>query len=107
MVVDLIGKGGRVRAVPMPSWTKQAIDAWIAHSAIDRGFVLRAVNGGGRLIGERMTPRSIFEVVRGAGAGIGIPRRPDGGSTIRRVTSTIGECAADKLRFLVRRAVAA
>ena len=106
MVVDLIGKGGRVRTVPMPSWTKQAIDAWIAHSAIDSGFVLRAVNRGGRLIGERMTPRSIFEVVRGAGAGI-IPRRPDGGSTIRRVTSTIGECAAGKLRFLGRRAVAA
>jgi site-specific recombinase XerD len=27
VIVDLIGKGRRVRTVPMPSWTKHAIDA--------------------------------------------------------------------------------
>src|SRR4051812_32925202 len=30
VIVDLIGKGGRIRTVPMPSWTKTAIDAWTA-----------------------------------------------------------------------------
>jgi site-specific recombinase XerD len=29
VIVDLVGKGGRVRSVPMPSWTKSAIDSWI------------------------------------------------------------------------------
>jgi site-specific recombinase XerD len=72
VIVDLIGKGGRVRAVPMPSWTKQAIDAWIEGSAIDRGIVFRPIVKSGRLIGASMTARSIFEVVRGAGARIGI-----------------------------------
>ena len=28
VIVDPIGKGGRVRSVPMPSWTKHAIDAF-------------------------------------------------------------------------------
>jgi integrase len=28
VVVDMTGKGGRVRTVPMPSWTKVALDEW-------------------------------------------------------------------------------
>jgi len=28
VIVDLIGKGRRVRTAPMPSWTKHAVDAW-------------------------------------------------------------------------------
>src|SRR5882757_1196150 len=27
-IVDLIGKHGRVRTIPMPTWVKNAIDAW-------------------------------------------------------------------------------
>ena len=27
-IVDLLGKHGRVRTVPMPSWAKTALDGW-------------------------------------------------------------------------------
>src|ERR1700691_4361521 len=27
-IVDLVGKHGRVRTIPMPAWVKNAIDAW-------------------------------------------------------------------------------
>jgi integrase len=27
-IVDIVGKGNRVRTVPMPAWTKVLIDAW-------------------------------------------------------------------------------
>ena len=27
-IVDLVGKHGRVRTIPMPTWVKKAIDAW-------------------------------------------------------------------------------
>ena len=30
VVIDMIGKGGRVRTVAMPTWTKIALDAWTA-----------------------------------------------------------------------------
>ena len=53
VIVDLIGKGGRVRTVPMPSWTKSAIDSWIAAAEIVSGLVFRAINRGGRVIGQR------------------------------------------------------
>ena len=29
-IVDLVGKHGRVRTVPMPSWAKAALDGWAA-----------------------------------------------------------------------------
>src|SRR5947209_5514518 len=33
-IVDLIGKHGRVRTVPMPSWVKNAIDRWISEVGV-------------------------------------------------------------------------
>ena len=74
VIVDLIGKGGRVRTVPMPSWTKHAIDAWMAGSGISSGLVFRSIDKAGRVIGKSMTARTIFEIVRGAGARIGVPK---------------------------------
>ena len=43
-IVDLRGKHGRVRAIPMPAWTKVAIDAWTAAAGITAGSVFRLVN---------------------------------------------------------------
>jgi site-specific recombinase XerD len=73
VIVDLIGKGGRIRTVPMPSWTKNAIDAWTTAAGIANGLIFRSVNRGGLVRGMSMTPRSIFEVVQGSGLRIGVP----------------------------------
>jgi integrase len=62
-IVDLIGKHGRIRTVPMPSWAKVAIDAWAEAAAINSGRVFRAINKGGRITHDTMTPQSIFEAV--------------------------------------------
>ena len=72
-IVDLIGKGARVRTVAMPSWTKSAIDSWITATDISDGLVFRAVNRGGRVIATSITPRAICQVVRRFGATIGAP----------------------------------
>src|SRR5215469_15208501 len=42
-VVDLVGKHGRVRTVPMPTWVKVAIDAWTGAAGIADGAVFRSV----------------------------------------------------------------
>jgi integrase len=73
VIVDMLGKGGRVRTVPMPSWAKAAVDAWVSGAGIGSGLVFRAVNKGGKVTGESMTPQSIFEVVQQYGAAIGVP----------------------------------
>src|SRR4030081_656734 len=39
-IVDLIGKHGRVRTIPMPAWVKNAIDAWTAEAIITKSHLL-------------------------------------------------------------------
>jgi integrase len=72
VIVDMHGKGGRVRTVPMPSWTKAAIDEWMAAAGFASGRVFRPVNKGDNLAGESMTAQSIFETVKKYAAEIGV-----------------------------------
>lgn len=44
VIVDLIGKGRRLRTVPVPLWSKQLLDAWLRHSAVSEGRVFRRVS---------------------------------------------------------------
>jgi site-specific recombinase XerD len=36
-IVDLVGKGGHVRTVPVPEWVKTAVDSWVRSAAIGEG----------------------------------------------------------------------
>jgi integrase len=54
-IVDLIGKGGHVRTVPVPDWVKTEPDDWLAAAASDRGKLFRRVNKVGRTWGDGMT----------------------------------------------------
>lgn len=36
-VVDLIGKGGHIRTVPIPSWVKAALDQWTQAAGVCEG----------------------------------------------------------------------
>src|SRR5438094_10548488 len=51
-IVDLRGKHGRIRTVPMPTWVKVAIDAWTMPSGVTDGHVFRPVNRAARIPGE-------------------------------------------------------
>jgi site-specific recombinase XerD len=62
-IVDIRGKHGRVRTVPMPSWAKVAIDAWTASAEISEGAVFRGVNKGDRLTGDSLTSQGIWRCV--------------------------------------------
>ncbi len=54
VIVDLVGKGGRVRSVPMPSWTKSAIDSWIEAREITSGLVFRSLTKGGGSVPRKL-----------------------------------------------------
>jgi integrase len=73
VLVDLVGKGRRTRSVPMPSWTKAALDAWLAWAGITEGRVFRSLRKGGRLDGVGMTDRAVADVVRPYTAKVGTP----------------------------------
>lgn len=42
-IVDLVGKAGHVRTVPVPEWVKQMIDDWLSAAAVKNGKVFRCV----------------------------------------------------------------
>lgn len=72
VIIDLVGKRGRVRSVPMPAWCKAAVDAWSFAAGIASGAVFRSVRRGGHLDGETMTDQAIADVVRHHSAAAGL-----------------------------------
>jgi site-specific recombinase XerD len=73
VIVDLIGKHGRIRSVPMPNEAKVAIDEWTSAAEIRTGRVFRPINKGGRLTHESLTEKCIWSVLRKYAVGIGLP----------------------------------
>ena len=62
-IVDLLGKHGRVRTVPMPSWAFVALDEWAAAAGISSGPVLRPVSKGGLVGDGPVSSQAVFETV--------------------------------------------
>ena len=65
VIADLVGKGGHVRTVPIPTWVRTAVDA---AADIMRSPVSRAINKAGRVWGEGMSPKVLWDVVRATAA---------------------------------------
>lgn len=63
-IVDLIGKAGHMRTIPMPDWVKQVLDVWLTGAGITSGRLFRRVNRAGRVWGESMTEKVVWHVVR-------------------------------------------
>jgi integrase/recombinase XerD len=63
VLVDLLGKRNKLRSVPMPAWTKVAIDEYATNAGLLAGIVFRPINKGGRITAERMTEQAIYNVV--------------------------------------------
>ena len=72
-VVDLIGKHGRVRTTPIPTWVKVAVDAWTSAAGLVDGFIFRSVNRAGRVDGDRLGEKAIWQMVRLYAKFIGVP----------------------------------
>jgi integrase len=76
VIVDLRGKHGRVRTVPVPAWVKQAIDIWSEAAGFASGRILRSMNRHGQITGECMSPQSVLDLVAAYGAAIDVKLRP-------------------------------
>src|SRR4029450_8567485 len=74
VIADLVGKGGHVRRVPIPGWVKDAVDAWTDAVDITHGPVFRAINRAGRVWGDGMSPKMLWDVVRAAARSAGIEK---------------------------------
>jgi site-specific recombinase XerD len=43
-IVDLKGKAGHIRTIPMPTWVKQVLDQWLHAANITAGKLFRRVH---------------------------------------------------------------
>jgi site-specific recombinase XerD len=73
-IVDLAGKGGHVRTVPVPNWVKQTIDDWLAAAVITSGRLFRCVCRAGKTWGDFITDRVVWHVVKDYAAKLGLPQ---------------------------------
>jgi integrase len=66
-IVDLKGKAGHVRTIPVPGWVMEALQAWLNAAAISRGKIFRRVTKMGRILGEGMTEKAVWHIREGFG----------------------------------------
>ena len=102
VIADLVGKGGHVRTVPVPTWVKAAIDTWTSAAGITEGAVFRAINKTGRIWGNGMTPKVLWVVVRAAAARADISKLAP--HDLRRTCARLCHLAGgelDQIQFLL------
>ena len=73
-IVDLKGKGGHIRTVPIPHWAKRAVDVWTSSAAITQRKVFRAISKMGRVWGEGISQNVVWCVVRSCCLRVGLDR---------------------------------
>ena len=102
MIADLLGKAGHVRTVPIPGWVKASLDAWTNAAGLTRGRVFRAINKAGRIWGDGMTAKVIWDVVKAAAAHAGIEKLAP--HDLRRTCARLCHLAGgelDQIQFLL------
>jgi site-specific recombinase XerD len=63
-IVDLVGKGGHIRTVPVPEWVKTTLDEWVHAAELHSGRMFRCVCRAGRCWGDGVTERVVWHVVK-------------------------------------------
>jgi site-specific recombinase XerD len=102
VITDLVGKAGHMRTVPIPTWVKTSVDAWTAAALITSGPVFRAINKAGRVWGDGMSPKVLWDVVRVAARRAGIDKLAP--HDLRRTCARLCHLAGrelDQIQFLL------
>jgi site-specific recombinase XerD len=73
-IVDLVGKGGHIRTVPVPGWVKNRIDEWTQASRTVSGCLFRSINKSGSVWGNGVTEKVVWYVVRESAKSLGIEK---------------------------------
>jgi integrase len=73
-IINLFGKGGHVRTVPVPSWVKAVLDQWLTAAQIEEGVVFRRVSRTGTVWGPRISEKLVLWVVRKRAKAAGIEK---------------------------------
>ena len=72
-IVDLVGKHGRVRTAPMPTWVKLAVDTWTTAASVTDGHVFRSVSRGDRVGADGLGEKVVWQLIKPYAKMAGVP----------------------------------
>jgi site-specific recombinase XerD len=114
-IVDLRGKAGHVRTIPVQDWVHESLDDWKADADINEGSVFRRVSSAGRAWGEAVTEKLVWHVVKAFSGKIGVGKlAPHGlrrscarlcraaGGELEQIQFLLGHCLGPNHRALPR-----
>jgi integrase len=90
---DILGKGGRVRTVPVPQWVREAILSWTSAARISSGRVFPSIGKGDHVRAE-MTGAAVLTIVRRRSLPAGLELAPHG---LRRTCARLCRAAGGGL----------
>lgn len=105
VILDLVGKHGRVRTVPIASWVKRLISQWIDGAGIVKGPIFLRIRRGDHIQPTAMTSQAIWNVVELYTDPIGVKVAPhdlrrtfaklayQGGSPIEQIQKSLGHAS--------------
>lgn len=112
-IVDLRGKGGHVRTIPVPDWVHGLLDDWTRVAGISTGSLFRRVSSAGRVWGEAVTESSYGMLSRSSPPKLASPSlhpttsvaMPNAGSCridvkIFNLARSLGDCAPRRLGII-------
>ena len=76
LVVDLVGKHGRIRTVPIPSWAYEAVARWQSAAGMHDGAIFRSLTRHGHVAARRLSAQAVFTIVRSYAKQLGVEARP-------------------------------
>ena len=94
-IVDLVGKGGHVRTIPVPNWVRQELDSWLTAADLATGKLFRRVSSAGKAWGEGVTEKVVWHVVKEFAKKIGVPKQAP--HDLRRTCARLCHCAGGEL----------
>ena len=103
-IVDLIGKGGHIRTIPIPDWVIVELNEWLRAAEIVRGRIFRKVTKMGRIWGDSMTEKAVWHVVKECAKGIGVAKLAP--HDIRRTCAKLCQASGgelEQIQFLLDR----
>jgi integrase len=74
VLIDLMGKGGRLRSVAVPNWVKLLLDDWVNAAGIREGKLFRAVDKADRAWGSGITEKVVWWTVLAYARPLGFTR---------------------------------
>ncbi len=72
-IVDLVGKGGHIRTIPIPDWVREHLEEWIMAAGIRDGKLFRKVDKMGRIWGEGLSVKAVWHIVKDSAKKAGLP----------------------------------